>query len=102
MDRFILRGRNSYDKVDVVISGEVNDFVWITREDIYKVVLAKKDIYSSCVHFGPMFCQPPNRCLNYNIKYESDRFNVQIKWYNFFDDIIENMNNKVVEKRNSC
>ena len=96
VDRFLLMGRNSNYKVDAIICGEVDDFIWITKEDIYKVVLSKKDIYSSGVHFGPMTCQPLTRCLNYNPKYEKDRFNVQIKWYNLFDDIIENMNNNVV------
>ena len=82
--------------MDAIICGEVDDFIWITKEDIYKVILSKKDVYSSAVHFGPMTCQPLTRCLNYNPKYEKDRFNVQIKWYNLFDDIIENMNNNVV------
>ena len=43
-----------------------------------------------------MVCQPKNRCLNYNTKYEKDRFCIQIKWYSIFDDIIENMNNRVM------
>ena len=98
IDRFLLKGRNSNYKVDALICGEVDDFIWITKEDVYKVVLSKKDIYSSAVHFGPMTCQTLTRCLNYNPKYEKDRFNVQIKWYNLFDDIIENMNNNVVMK----
>ena len=97
VDRFILKGRNSNYRVDALICGDVDDFVWITRDDIFKVVLSKKDIYSTAVHFGPMTCQPQTRCLNYNPKYEKDRFCVQIKWYNLFDDIIENMNNKVMK-----
>ena len=58
-------------------------------------ILNEKDIYSTDVHFGPITCQSKNRCLNYNPKYEKDRFCVQLKWYNLFDDILENMNNKV-------
>ena len=96
IDRFILKGRNSDYRVDAIICGEVNDFVWITRDDILNVILSKKDVYSTGVHFGPLTCQPQSRCLNYNPKYEKCRFNVQIKWYNLFDDIIENMNNNVV------
>ena len=42
-----------------------------------------------------MTCQPKNRCLNYNPLYEKDRYCVQIKWYNIFDDIIEYMNKNV-------
>ena len=31
------------------------------------------------------------RNLNYNLKYESCRNQVQVKWYNIFDNIIEVM-----------
>ena len=47
-----------------------------------------------------MTVQPKNRCLNYNTKYKKDRYCIQIKWYNLFDDIIENMNNKVINLNN--
>ena len=46
-----------------------------------------------------LFVQPQNRCLNYNKKYENTRYNVQIKWYALFDDILENLyykNNRTV------
>lgn len=98
IDRFIIKGNNSDYYIAAIIYGEVDDFVWATREDIKNIILSKKDVYSTAVHFGPITCQPKNRCLNYNSKYEKDRFCVQIKWYNLFDDIIENMNNKVMEK----
>ena len=58
IDRFILKGRNSDYRVDAIICGEVNDFVWITRDDILNVILSKKDVYSTGVHFGPLTCQP--------------------------------------------
>lgn len=97
IERFVIKGNNSDYSIDAIICGEVNDFVWATREDIKNIILSKKDIYSTGVHFGPLTCQPKNRCLNYNPKYEKDRFCVQLKWYNLFDDIIENMNNKVIK-----
>lgn len=98
IERFITKGNNSDYYIDAIIYGEVNDFVWATRDDIKNIILSKKNIYSSAVHFGPITCQPKSRCLNYNPRYEKDRFCVQIKWYNLFDDIIENMNNKIMEK----
>lgn len=98
IERFITKGNNSDYYIAAIIYGEVDDFVWATRDDIKNMILSKKNIYSSAVHFGPITCQPKNRCLNYNPKYEKDRFCVQIKWYNLFDDIIENMNNKIIEK----
>lgn len=98
IDRFVIKGNNSNYYIDALICGEVDDFVWATRDDIRTMILSKKDVYSSAVHFGPMTCQPKNRCLNYNSKYENDRFCVQLKWYNLFDDILENMNNKVMKR----
>lgn len=97
IERFIIKGNNSDYYIDALIYGEVNDFVRITKDDIKDIVLSKKDVYSTAVHFGPITCQPKNRCLNYNPKYEKDRFCVQLKWYNLFDDIIENKNNKVIK-----
>lgn len=95
IDRFVIKGNNSDYYIDAIIYGEVNDFIWSTREDIRNIILNKKDCYSTAVHFGPLTCQPKNRCLNYNAKYEKDRFCIQIKWYSIFDDILENMNNNI-------
>lgn len=95
ISRFVVRGRNSHYDISAILYGEIDDFLWITKEDIQKLIFSKKNEYSSAVHFGPLTCQPKNRCLNYNPKYEKDRFLVQIKWYNLLDDIIDNMNQKV-------
>ena len=92
--RFILKGNNSEYFIDAIITGEVNDFLWVTSKDIEQIILSKKEEYSTAVHFGPLTCQPKNRCLNYNPKYEKDRFCVQLKWYNLQDDIIEFMDYK--------
>lgn len=92
--RFILKGNNSNYPIDAIITGEVDDFLWATKDDIENIILSKKNYYSTAVHFGPITCQPKNRCLNYNSKYEKDRFCVQLKWYNLQDDIIEMMNER--------
>lgn len=91
INRFIIRGNNSIYPISALIYGEVDDFVFITREDIINIILSKIDEYSSTVHFSVLTVQPKNRCLNYNPKYEKDRYCVQVKWYSVFDDIIENM-----------
>ena len=91
IERFILKGTNSMYPISALIYGEVDDFVFITKEDIIKIIMSKKDNYSSTVHFSVLTVQPKNRCLNHNPLYEKDRFCVQIKWYSVFDDIIENM-----------
>ena len=99
IERFIIKGKNSDYYIDAIICGEVDDFFWITKDNIIELILSKKDEYSSAVHFGPMTIQPKNRCLNYNPKYEKDRYCIQVKWYNFFDDIIEYMNNKIINQK---
>lgn len=96
INRFVIKGRNSKNEIDAIIHGTVNDFLWIKKEDIYKVLLKKLDTYSTGVHFSSLFCQPQDRCLNNNLKYDRKRFCVQIKWYSLFDDIIKNMNDGVV------
>ena len=99
IERFILKGNNSKYSIDALVYGEVNDFFWITKDEIREIILSKKDIYSSAVHFGSITCQPKSRCLNYNPKYEKDRFCVQLKWYNLHDEIIEYKNNQVIKSR---
>ena len=96
IDRFIVKGRNSDVKIDAILYGVPEDFIWIRTKDIYNILLSKKDEYSTSIHFSHLTYQPMNRCLNYNPKYEKGRYISQIKWYNISDDIIENMNNEVI------
>lgn len=91
-ERFVLKGNKSTKSIDALLFGVKDDFIWIKSKDIIKVILSKKDIYSTAVHFGPLTVQPLDRCLNYNPKYEKRRFCIQVKWYNLVDDIIEMMN----------
>ena len=98
VERFILSGNISDVSIDALLYGTKDDFIWIKKEDIKKLILSKKDVYSTAVHFGPLTIQPFDRCLNFNPKYERRRFCVQIKWYNIFDDIIEYKNNELMVK----
>ena len=98
IDRFVICGRNSTKKIDALIYGIPDDFIWITQKNIYKILLKHKNNYSTSIHFSGLTYQPLNRCLNYNSKYEKDRYISQIKWYNLCDDIIENMNDNYIEK----
>ena len=95
IDRFIIKGRNSNYDIDAIIYGVPEDFIWIKKEDIYKILISKKREYSSAIHFSSLTYQPMDRCLNYNPKYEKCRYISQIKWYNICDDIIESMNNNI-------
>ncbi len=88
IDRFILKGRLSMYPVDGIIYGTPNDFFWINRFDVYKIIMNTKDRESKSVHIGCLFIQPQNRCLNRNEKYMDKKDFVQIKWYSLFDDIL--------------
>lgn len=98
IDRFVLKGNNSNYYIDAIVYGKYDDFLWLKKEDIYKVIMKKKNIKSTAICFGRLTVQPKTRCLNYNQKYEKDRFCVQIKWYSLFDDIIEFLNDNVGSK----
>lgn len=89
MDRFVLKGNNSEYSIDALIWGDVNDFLWLSKYDIGEIIMHKAANYSSSIHFSSLVVQPKNRCLNYNPKYEKDRYCIQVKWYSLFDDIIE-------------
>ena len=95
---FVLKGKMAKISIDALIYGTINDFIWIKKDDIVSILLSKRKNYASGVHFSNLLCQPMSRNLNNNPKYENCRYIVQIKWYSLFDDIIENMNNKCLEK----
>ena len=44
IDRFVLKGNISDNRIDAILFGVDNDFIWIKKEDIIKVILSK-----SCV-----------------------------------------------------
>lgn len=95
IDRFIIRGRNSNNEIDAIIYGVPEDFIWIKKDDIYKILLSKKNNYSTSIHFSSLTYQPLDRNIIRNPKYENKRYISQIKWYNLSDCIIENMNNNI-------
>lgn len=98
IERFVLRGNNDIYEIDALIYGVSNDFIFITKKEIKEIINKKINLYSTEIHFGPLSCQPMNRCLNYNPKYEKNRFCVQIKWYSLFDDILEYKNDLLIKK----
>lgn len=93
--RFILKGRNDDNEVDALVYGSIDDFLYLTKEDIYKLIFSRKDIYSSGIHIGPLFIQPQSRNLQCNPEFERCRYCVQVKWFNLCDHIIEYKNNSL-------
>lgn len=90
IDRFVLRGRTKNDKqIDALIYGMVNNFLYVTKYDIKRIIKDNLGIDTTGLHVGPLYIQPQSRNLNYNPKYEKCRFCVQIKWFNLFDYIMK-------------
>ena len=98
IERFILKGTNSDFKINAIVHGTPEDFLWISEQNIIKVIMKNINKFSSSIHFSSLYVQPITRCLNYNSKYEDSRNIVQIKWYSLEDDIIEYMNDYKMEK----
>lgn len=91
VNRFVLQGNNSNYCIDAIIYGVVDDFIWITKDEIVNILLKHKNISKESLVIGGLFYQPWDRCLNNSIKYNSRRHYIQIKWYHLSDDIIETM-----------
>ena len=98
VDRFILCGNNSKFRTEGIIYGIPNDFLWINKKDIIKVIKDSINKESKSVHIGSLFIQPLNRCINNNKKYIWCRDYIQVKWYSLFDDIIINKNNNLIKR----
>lgn len=91
VNRFLFKGRISELEVDAIIYGVVDDFLWITKEEVFKMIQLKEKVYSTALHFSFLTLQVWDRNLKRNPKYEYLRNYVQVKWYNISDDIIEAM-----------
>lgn len=66
---------------DILIHGTVDNFTYITKDEIIKLLLSLKKEPSSTIHFSRLIFASKGR--NNDI----DKFIVQIKWYNLADDI---------------
>lgn len=95
VDRFIIKGTQYQNhKIDLLVYGVPEDFLFITPKEIQDYIMSKTGIKSSAVHFSCLTLQPLSRVLNYNKKLEYMRNWIQIKWYNIEDNIIEVMNER--------
>lgn len=54
IEHFLIVGRYD-DSVDILIHGTISDFFWITKEEIFKIMLSKKDNYSTELKFILVF-----------------------------------------------
>lgn len=111
IERFLIKSDINYKiKVDVIVYGTINDFIWATKEEIISYLINKKN-ESSAVHVSSLNIQNWDRNLKKNPKYEYCRNYIQVKWFNLFDDIIQimcirnelsNQADSVKQKKNSA
>ena len=91
VNRFVLQGNKAEYEVDAIIYGVVEDFLWITKEEIYFMMRKHLKDEIASLHISLLTLQPMARNLNFNPKYEFGRNQVQVKWYSLADNIIEVM-----------
>lgn len=63
-ERFVLVGTINNYSIDCIIHGTVDEFIWIKRDNIEKIIISYINNYSTGVHFGPLSVQSHNRCSN--------------------------------------
>ena len=91
IDRFIVRGKNSDYDIDVLVSGRIDDYVWIKKYDLYDLILSLRDSNHTSPHIACMTIGPKKRNLNRDSKNSKERFQVCIRW-NFIRESIEVFN----------
>lgn len=94
IDRFIIRGRNSDYDIDALICGTTDDYVWITKYDMYDLILSKRCLDYTSPHIACMTIGPKKRNLDGNSKNNRDRYLVCIRWNYIKQDIIDFKNKK--------
>lgn len=85
IDRFIIRGRNSDYDIDALICGTRDDYIWITKYDMYDLILSKRCLDYTSPHIACMTIGPKKRNLDGNSKNNI----VCIRWNFIKEDIID-------------
>ncbi len=99
MDRFIFKGTREFvNVVDGIIHGDKSYFMFYSSKEIIKILEHHLNKNSTGVHISCLFISPFTRCLNKNPKYSSTRNNIQVKWYNIFDDYMLMEMNEFINK----
>lgn len=94
IDRIIIRGRNSKYDIDALISGTPQDYVWISKDDLYDLFLSKKSIDYNVPHVSLVTFGPKIRHL-YKDKTNEDSLNVTFRWKDSRKDISEFIKSRI-------
>lgn len=87
IDRFFVRGRNSDYDIDVLVSGTIDDYVWILKDDLYDLILSKRDFLYTSPHASCMTIGPKKRNIDGNSNYAKERYLVCVRC-NFIREMI--------------
>lgn len=74
-------------KVDAIVHGDVNDFIWVTTEEVEKYLFETKHV-SKSLHVGKLYIQSWDKNIKRNPEYEKRREYIQVKWFSLYDDMI--------------
>lgn len=92
--RFLIETDVKYQvQPSIFIHGEVNDFIWVTAEEVQNY-LEQEEIDSTSVHSGKLYIQCWDKNLKRNEKYEYCRDYIQVKWFSMYDDMIAIMSKR--------
>lgn len=86
IDRFVITGKKGNKPIDGLLYGTKDDFLFLTRDEVYGTIKSNRYKTSKGPHISVLQIQPFSRNLNYNPKYECNRYRVQLKWYNIIED----------------
>ena len=89
IDRFIVRGKNADYDIDVLVSGTIDNYVWIKKYDLYELILSKRDFHYTSPHFCCITIGPKKRDLNKNSKNSKERYLIAVRWNFIRENIIE-------------
>ena len=91
IDRFIIRGRNSDYDIDALVSGTIDDYVWILKHDLYDLILSNKRMDYTSPHAACMTIGPKRRDLNGQLEKREDRYRIVVRW-NYINESIKCFN----------
>lgn len=89
IDRFIVRGKNSEYDIDALVSGTIEDYVWIKKYDLYDLILSKRHYKYTSPHFCCITIGPKKRNLNRDSRNAKERYLIAVRWSNIRESIIE-------------
>ena len=78
---------SEYD-IDAIICGTIDEYIWILKEDLYNLILSRRDDNLTSPHIGCITIGPKKRNLERRPENSHERFIVCARWNNIKEDII--------------